>query len=247
MCRSSFLMTGTGTSTLNQFIHKDQFSHHIIYVGSTFIPSVLLFPVDRDQNFTCSHPDSWNLLSDGGGDSTRPLPSGPRCCKVATGLWLNVHFVTWEGRNASTQVSTKPVCGVYHHDCFKNWNGLFIGRQPRQEATRRADCGAVIFIIIFFFYVWQIAWATNLNCSTLVVLCRRQSGVYYFPAAGRIIYEGTLSDYLQVSNKKQVRDIITVIKGKFRKIALSKRSRWKNRFTRREGEKKSEARSDQNV
>lgn len=41
----------TGTSTLNQFTHEDQFSRHIIYVGSAFIPFALLFPVDRDQNF----------------------------------------------------------------------------------------------------------------------------------------------------------------------------------------------------
>lgn len=102
---------------------------------------------------------------------------------------------------------------------------------------------ALSFLLSFSFFMFDRSPEPQiLSCSTLVVLCCRQSGVYYFPAAGRIIYEGTLSDYLQVSNKKQVRDIITVIKGKFRKIALSKRSRWKNRFTRREGEKKSEAR-----
>lgn len=52
------------------------------------------------------------------------------------------------------------------------------------------DCGAVIFIIIFFFFFDGSPELQIFSCSPLVILHRRRSDVYYFPAAGRIIYEG---------------------------------------------------------
>lgn len=58
-----------------------------------------------------------------------------------------------EGRNASTQVSVGARRGVYHHDCLRNWNGLFIGCQSRQEHTHtdlRFPVWLTVIIIFFF-------------------------------------------------------------------------------------------------
>lgn len=119
----------------------------------------------------------------------------PRDCKMATDLWLNSHFVMREGHNASTQVSVEACCGVYHHDCFKNWNGLFIGCQSHQEHTHKHTelCFPAWLRHRYYYYYYFFDRSPKpqiFSCSPLVILPRRRSDVYYFPAAGRIIYEG---------------------------------------------------------
>lgn len=87
----------------------------------------------------------------------------PRCCKTATDLWLNGHFVMREGRNASTQVSVEACWGVYHYDCFRNWNGLFIVCQSHQEHTHTQSCvWLLVLLLLLFFFFWQMDKATNL-------------------------------------------------------------------------------------
>lgn len=140
----------------------------------------------------------------------------------------------------------KPVGGVYHHDCFKNWNGLFIGCQSRQKHT--ASCispsNSVIFIIIFFIFDRSIELQI-FGCSLLVIRRRRrhQSDVYYFPAAGGIIYEGR-PRRLPAGFKQEAGWVdIKVIKSKSGKEAQSKVPRlflwswWKEKEGRKEGRK----------
>lgn len=82
--------------------------------------------------------------------------------------------------------------------------GASLVRKPHGELTV-----ALSLLLSFSFFMFDRSSEPQIfSCSTLVVRRRRQSGVYYFPAAGRIIYEGTLSDYPQVSNRKQVETLL---------------------------------------
>lgn len=117
-------------------------------------------------------------------------PCCRRCCNTTSALWLKGHFVTREGHHASTQVSVEACWGLHHHDCFRNWNGLFIGCHSCQEHTntpRRvspSDCSAAIIFIFDRSPRLQI-----FSCNPLVILrrCCRLCDGYYFPA-GQIIY-----------------------------------------------------------
>lgn len=90
--------------------------------------------------------------------------------------------------------------------------GYLLGVRNTQRAAFPRP--TVIFIIIFFIFD-RSPELQIFSCSLLVILRRRRSDVYYFPAAGRIIYEGKPAGFKQEAGRVDIK----VIKTKSSKAA----------------------------